>query len=410
MVAGIAQMIRIASFLLLAIFSNDAIAAGKVALIIANAQYTDVPRLKNPPADAQLIAASLRNAGFDSVEIALDLDKASMDAALIAFGNKSDGADVALIYYAGHGIEVLGDNYLIPTNAKLRRDRDAAVEAVPLAIVLSMVRGARLRLVLLDACRENPFANAMVRNGAGRSVGRGLARVEPESDTLVVFAAKAGAIAADGNGANSPFAEAVANRVSENNLEIGLLFRLVHDDVVQSTGRGQEPYTYGSLSGSAVYLKSGSSTAKRPAPIKKVAEKRYAPPVSAPVAVAAGSGAAQSLCRVKLLQLEFPILRNDGKNYRNTMNGRPMIALPNCDPATGTFTTAFKILRGSSEGTGGRITDKRISLNFGWFADFNYELRCSVTGVAQEEGLYKGQISCSGPTNGMDAREATISF
>ncbi len=228
--------------------------AKRVALVIANGSYANATSLKNPPSDARLIAASLKRAGFDSVEVKLDLGKNALETALQSFGDRAQGADVALIYYAGHGIEAGGQNYLIPVDARLARDRDLEIEATRLDTLLLMGEGARMRIVVLDACRNNPFIASMQRTLRNRAVGRGLAAVEPEGETLVVYAAKAGATAADGEGANSPFAEAMAKRVTQPGLEISLLFRAVRDDVLAKTGRAQEPFTYGSLSGEAFYF------------------------------------------------------------------------------------------------------------------------------------------------------------
>jgi uncharacterized caspase-like protein len=238
--------------------------AKRVALVIGNSRYTNANMLPNPSADAKLVAASLKRAGFDTVDIRLDLGKSQLESELRAFGEKSEGADVALVYYAGHGIEAGGQNYLIPTDAKLQRDRDLEVEATRLDTVLLMGEGARMRIVVLDACRNNPFATTMQRTMRSRAVGRGLAAVEPEGETLVVFAAKAGATAADGEGANSPFAEALSKRIAQPGLEISLLFRAVRDDVLAKTGRQQEPFTYGSLSGTAFYFVGGPNNAAAP--------------------------------------------------------------------------------------------------------------------------------------------------
>ena len=245
--------------------------ARRVALIIANGRYANAPQLTNPLADAKLIEASLRQAAFDDVQTRTNLGKAAIEAELRAFGNRAEGADVALLYYAGHGIEAGGQNYLIPTDAKLQRDRDLDIEATRLDTVMQVVSGARMRLIILDACRNNPFEASMQRSIRTRAVSRGLAEVEPEGETLVVYAAKAGSTAADGDGANSPFATSLARRLPQPGLEIGLLFRSVRDDVLAATGRTQEPFTYGSLSGQAFYFRTssgpGSTTAPAPAPL-----------------------------------------------------------------------------------------------------------------------------------------------
>jgi hypothetical protein len=244
--------------------------ARRVALIIANARYANAPQLTNPVADSKLIEASLRQAGFDDVQTRTNLGKAAVEAELRAFGNRAEGADVALFYYAGHGIEAGGQNYLIPIDAKLQRDRDLDIEATRLDTVMQVVSSARLRLIILDACRNNPFDASMQRSIRTRAVSRGLAEVEPEGETMVVYAAKAGSTAADGDGANSPFATALARRLPQPGLEIGLLFRSVRDDVLAATGRAQEPFTYGSLSGQAFYFRAASAntntTAPAPAP------------------------------------------------------------------------------------------------------------------------------------------------
>ena len=235
--------------------------AKRVALVIANSKYANATALANPGADARLISASLKNAGFDSVDVKYDLGKTEMEIALRDFGRRSDGADVSLVYYAGHGIEAGGQNYLIPTDARLVRDRDLEIEATRLETALLMVEGGRLKIIVLDACRNNPFTASMQRTMRNRSIGRGLAPVEPEGETLIVYAAKAGATAADGEGSNSPFAEALAKRLVEPGLEISLLFRSVRDDVLRKTGRQQEPFTYGSLSGNAFYFVPGQNIA-----------------------------------------------------------------------------------------------------------------------------------------------------
>jgi uncharacterized caspase-like protein len=143
-------------------------------------------------------------------------------------------------------------NYLIPVDAKLSVDRDVQFEAVPLDQVLAAVDGAKkLRLVLLDACRDNPFTSRMIRSVTTRSIGRGLARIEPEAGTLVVYAAKHGETASDGDtGANSPFAGAFIRRIATPGLEVRRLFDYVRDDVMVATRRQQQPFSYGSLPGS----------------------------------------------------------------------------------------------------------------------------------------------------------------
>jgi uncharacterized caspase-like protein len=218
--------------------------------VIGNATYAAVPKLTNPPRDAAAVAAALRRTGFQSVTVLSDLTREGLVAALIAFAREADRAEWGLVYYAGHGIEVGGVNYLVPVDARLTSDRDVELEGVSLAQVLGAVERARkLRLVLLDACRDNPFVSQMRRTLGTRSVGRGLASVEPEAGTLVVYAAKHGESALDGDGSNSPFAAALVKNLVTPGLEVRRLFDFVRDEVLEATNRRQQPYSYGSLPG-----------------------------------------------------------------------------------------------------------------------------------------------------------------
>jgi tetratricopeptide (TPR) repeat protein len=226
-----------------------AAAQHRTALVIGNSSYKAVAALPNPRRDAEAVAAALRGIGFE-VTLAGDLARDKLVDALRSFAAASEKADWAVIYFAGHGIEVGGVNYLVPVDARLAADRDVQFEAVPLDQVLGAVEGAhKLRMVLLDACRENPFARQMQRTVAARSVGRGLARIEPGPGTLVAYAARDGQVALDGDGQNSPFAAALVKLLNRPGLEINKLFRLVHDEVMEATGNRQEPYTYGALPG-----------------------------------------------------------------------------------------------------------------------------------------------------------------
>jgi uncharacterized caspase-like protein len=149
-------------------------------------------------------------------------------------------------------MEIGGVNYLLPTDAKLATDRDIEFQGVPLSTVLNATeRARRLSLIILDACRDNPFAGQMRRTltASTRSVTRGLARVEPEAGTMIVFAAKHGETALDGAGGNSPFAAALARNIQTPGIEVRLLFDIVRDDVMEMTGRKQQPFSYGSISG-----------------------------------------------------------------------------------------------------------------------------------------------------------------
>jgi uncharacterized caspase-like protein len=233
-----------------------AAAEKRVALIVGNSTYAHVGRLANPANDAAAIETVLKKAGFDTVESRRDLSIAATRKALRDFTAKTRDADVAVIYYAGHGIEVDGVNYIIPIDAALEQDTDIYDEAFSLDRILVSVEPAKqLRLVILDACRDNPFAKTMKRTLGSRAIGRGLAKVEPTTpNTMIAFAAKAGSTASDGTSHNSPFAIALVNHLAKPGLDLRKAFGFIRDDVMKATDNKQEPYVYGSLGGNDVSL------------------------------------------------------------------------------------------------------------------------------------------------------------
>jgi formylglycine-generating enzyme required for sulfatase activity len=230
-------------------------AGGKrVALVIGNAAYTDVGELVNPIIDADAITKALKSAGFDDVRHVSNLSADAMRQELKDFSARSANADIAMIYYAGHGVEVGGQNYLVPVDAKLLRSTDTEFEAIPLTTVRSAVSGAaKLRIVVLDACRNNPFK--LASNDGKRAASRGLGNIEPQTGEVVAYSAKEGTLAQDGPAnTNSPFAAALVKNLQEPGLEIRLLFGKVRDDVLSETKNEQDPYTYASLGGQPIYL------------------------------------------------------------------------------------------------------------------------------------------------------------
>jgi tetratricopeptide (TPR) repeat protein len=228
----------------------------RVALVIGNAAYKGVSPLQNAARDAEALAAELQALGFRKVTLLRDQTKDQMAAALRTFAKDAEGADWAVVYFAGHGLEMGGVNWLVPVDAQLKTDRDVRLEAVSMEDLNVAVEGARgLRLIVLDACRTNPFAPTMRLTNATRSLGQGLARIEPEGGTLVAYAAKAGQVAQDGPDGHSPFVRALLRRMKQPDLEISMLFRFVRDDVLAATGRQQEPFVYGSLPSEPFYFR-----------------------------------------------------------------------------------------------------------------------------------------------------------
>ena len=224
--------------------------------VIGNGAYQKVSKLPNPGNDANAIAGMLRTAGFDEVALHENLGIRELRQAIKDFSSIARDADTAVVYYSGHGVEVNGVNYLIPTDAILDSDIDVPYEAYALDNLVQVLEPARrLRLVMLDACRENPFSRSMKRTIASRSVAVGLAPVEPASvNTLIGFAAKAGSVALDGEGPNSPYSMALLNHIATPGLDLRIAFGRVRDEVLKVTRNKQEPFVYGSLGGTEIAL------------------------------------------------------------------------------------------------------------------------------------------------------------
>ncbi|GKQ51660.1 caspase family protein [Bradyrhizobium sp. Ce-3] len=260
----------------------------RVALVIGNGAYRSVPVLSNPPNDAGDIAASLKRLGF-AVTLISNGSFDEMRRGLIAFGHNAAGADMAAVYFAGHGMEINGDNWLIPVDAELKRDTDAANEAISLqSVMLQVSSTGSLGLVILDACRNNPFAAKMSRSLASRAAANsGLGRIEPVGNVLVAYAARDGTTALDGDGRNSPFATALLRNIEAPGVEVTFMFRNVRDDVMEATRNAQQPFVYGSLSRKAIYL------AAPPTETANAKQANAAPAAAAPV-VSAPSATSES--------------------------------------------------------------------------------------------------------------------
>src|SRR5215831_5664124 len=237
--------------------SELAFADGRVALVIGNSAYQNAPTLPNPKRDAEAIVASLKKGGYTVVS-ANDVGNLQFKRAVRQFEDAAANAEVAVVFYAGHGIEIGGINYMIPVDAKLASDRDAEDEAITLDRIVSSVDGAKqLGLVILDACRDNPFISKMKRprTAAMRAVTAGLVLVEPTArNTLIAYAAKAGFAAEDGDREHSPFTESLLKHLFEPGRDIRIAFGYIRDEVYESTGRRQEPYVSGSLGGAHISL------------------------------------------------------------------------------------------------------------------------------------------------------------
>lgn len=244
----------------------------RVALVLGMGSYQTIPTLENTRNDARDMAKTLDGIGFD-VTLALDATTKELHQLLDDFAFRSETADLALIYYAGHGVEVQGENFMIPVDADVRSNLDVQRQSVSLKQMLAAVERARkMRIVILDSCRDNPLGDSidLTKTVQAETVaatettrgGGGLAAANPDRGTLVAFAAKDGQVALDGNGNNSPYAQALMDKMVKPGLEISLMFRQVRDSVLRETGNLQEPHTYGSLTGIPFYL-AGAETGQQ---------------------------------------------------------------------------------------------------------------------------------------------------
>jgi uncharacterized caspase-like protein len=237
----------------------------RIALVIGNSRYAAAPALSNPRNDATAIAAALRKAEFAEVFEAYDVTAAEMKAVLAMFKRKVAEADWAVVYFAGHGMEMNDSNYLISVDARIASEQDLQQFSVPLANVIDSIQGTRkLGLVILDACRNNPFiktleeGRAVSRSQGGGShaapISPGLGDIAPPSGVMVAYASRHGTVALDGEGQHSPYTAALLERLAARGEELNEVFRRVRDQVFTASDGKQQPFTYGSLPAERFYF------------------------------------------------------------------------------------------------------------------------------------------------------------
>lgn len=228
-------------------------ASKRVALIIGNSAYAHAPALPNPVNDAKDVAEKLQALDFH-VSLAVDTTKADTDKVMREFADALDGADVAIFFYAGHGLQVAGQNYLVPIDAKLAKERDLEFEAVRLDFILKQMelgREDKTNIVFLDACRDNPLSRSLARSMGTRStnIGKGLAQVDAGVGTFISYSTQPGNVALDGTGDNSPFTAALVKRMSEPGKNLTAVMIDVRKDVIAATKGEQVPWDHSSLTG-----------------------------------------------------------------------------------------------------------------------------------------------------------------
>ncbi len=288
--------------MLLLMSLGTAMAATKLALVLGNSQYQNAPALENPAKDAQDLAGALRGMGFEVIE-QQDASRDAMAKAVHDFADRLPGAEVALFFYAGHGLQMNGENYLVPVDAKIQSPADVRFNTINLSdIQQEMESTGRTNIIILDACRDNPFADKLAQ--AGRSIGgRGLLRVDAGAPgSLIVYSTQPNNIALDGTGRNSPFTAALLKHVATPGLEVRQMISRVRGDVLAATDNRQTPWDSSSLVGD-VYLASGPAAVAQAAPVAAPAVGIAA---SAPrQAVAAAPGVEDECDKIAAFRMSF---------------------------------------------------------------------------------------------------------
>ena len=246
-------------------------AAERVALVVGNGAYRSVPALANAANDGRAVAASLRELGFEVFE-GIDLDAAATTALLRDFARALDQATTGLFYYAGHGMQVGGENYLVPVDARLEHESDLDFETLKVKQVLALLeRTDRTSIVILDACRDNPFAQQLARKiTRSRSVSSGLAAIRSGVGTLIAYATEPENVALDGSGPNSPFTTALLRYLRTPGLEVQQLMTRVRQDVIAATDRAQVPWDHSSLVGDFYFVPPAAAPAEPTSPPAEV--------------------------------------------------------------------------------------------------------------------------------------------
>jgi len=313
--------------LLLALLAVMALAAPaaaepRIALVIGNSNYQgDLPKLPNPANDADLMAATLKKPGFTVIE-SRDADLTQMTKAIRDFSNKLSGAGsqaVGLFFYAGHGLQIDGENWLIPINAKIEKSADAEFEAVPASKILGQMQFAEnsLNIVILDACRNNPLSRGM------RSASTGLAKMDAPLGSFIAYSTAPGQTAADGKGKNSPYTAALAKAIQKPGIAIEEAFRDARVDVLAATGKEQIPWESSSLTG-AFQFNPGAKVAEPQVAAAAPAEPAAATP--APTAKTPAPSGKVAMCKdcpemVSIPAGSFMMGSPDGEDDRNAREG-----------------------------------------------------------------------------------------
>jgi len=286
------RMMRRAGFALcgLMLLASGPAAAEKLALVVGNSHYAKVGTLANPVNDATAMARALTGIGF-KVTLLTDARKPELEAALNGFGQVVTPADQVLVFYAGHGVQAAGRNYLIPVDARLEEERSLRLETVDLDVIMDQIERAAVRVVILDACRNNPFP------AASRGGSHGLAAVTAPSGSLIAYSTAPGQTASDGSGANGLYTAALLKAVAKD-VPVESMFKEVRRTVAQASGGAQVPWESSSLTGDLVLAATAPVPATAPglpAPADGSAQRVAAAVAPSPPAAAGTQPEAEGL-------------------------------------------------------------------------------------------------------------------
>uniref|UniRef100_UPI0018DF6DA5 caspase family protein n=1 Tax=Roseomonas rosulenta TaxID=2748667 RepID=UPI0018DF6DA5 len=238
----------------------------RVALVMGVGAYSAIPPLANPPNDARALAEALRRLGFDT-DLVLDPDRLAMEQAVRRLGQRAVGAEAALFFYAGHALEFGGRNWLLPVTTDIRTDRDLRFEALELDSVLAQLESARVSIVLLDGCRDNPFRLRLASATRGIATSPGLTPVRAAVGTLIAFATAPGEVAEDGTGAHSPFTAALLRKIGTPGLELRSMMAEVRREVREATGGRQVPWEHSAMEGAFYFIPAAINVPAAQAPV-----------------------------------------------------------------------------------------------------------------------------------------------
>jgi hypothetical protein len=406
-------MRRIGFFLLLFPLLMDAaspaLAENRVALVVGNASYRNVPSLANSASDARLMASTLKTLGFKIVGggAQIDLDKTAFDSAVRTFGSQLQGADVGLFYYAGHGLQVRGANYLVPVGANPKREADVDFELEDVALVLRQMEasGTRLNLVMLDACRNNPFG------GRGlRAIASGLAQMRAPQGTLISFATQPGNVAQDGEDGHSPYSKALAQTILQPGLGVFDAMNQVGVTVTKATGGEQQPWVSSSpIDGTFYFAGTANADELRPAPqtISNTDIKSPPKPDSATQDDTAKARPNEpkttEVAMVSPVQTAPPVQSEQGKPDRGVAiyNGKWIGRLSGSCPHVSSGTVIFNngYIRGAvfgAQGSGRVSADGIVTAHFEAIGLIHGTVTGKMTSSTSGSGTWRDELGCTG--------------